>query len=157
MISWDGTRLVVVQRPSRMVWFGAVGLALAAPGWYALARESGTAWHAGGTLVLLSLAGALATLGARGYRRVDASDHRVRSDRWSGPATEVRIMTVRRETRGVSTRWGGGQLPVGTLFLGLAGGRTVDLVTLDGTALDGRAGRQLTAGLAALPYGRPPR
>lgn len=156
-IAWDGTRLLVVQRPSRLVWLGAVALALAAPGWYVLARDEGTAWHAGGTLLLAAFAGSLVTLGARGYRRVEAGAATVRADRLCVPASEVTVMTVRRETRRYSNQWGRGEETVTTLFVGLAGGRTVDLVTLDGTALDGGAGRDLAAGLTALPYGRPPR
>jgi hypothetical protein len=156
-VAWDGTRLFVVKRPSRLVWLGAALVALAAPGWYALARDEGTAWHAGGTLLLAAFAGSLVTLGVRGYRRVEASEAMVRADRLCVPAAEVKVMTVRRETRRYSNQWGRGEEVVGILFVGLAGGRTVDLVTLDGTALEGRAGRELSAGLTALPYGRPPR
>jgi hypothetical protein len=134
-----------------------VALALAAPGWYVLARDQGTAWHAGGTLLLAALAGSLVTVGVQGYRRVEASEAMVRADRLCVPASEVKVMTVRRETRRYSNQWGRGEETVTTLFVGLTGGRTVDLVTLDATALDGRRGRDLTAGLTALPYGRPPR
>lgn len=156
-ITWDGARLVVVQRASRTTWFGVVATAAMATGWYPLLRGAGVWLAAGGTVLGAALAVALIVFILRSYRRIEASDAGVRTRRWSVPASQVRILTVRRETSWMSTRWGRGYLPIVKLFVGLVGGRTVELVTIDGTALDGRAGQALAAGLAALPYGRPPR
>jgi hypothetical protein len=156
-ITWDGARLVVVQRPLRMVWFSAVVLCLTAPGWYALTRGVGIGWSLGGTAFLVAYAVALVWFGLQARGRVEASDQLVRSDRWCGAASQVRIMSVRREVRRYSNQWGRGQESIVTLFVGLVGGRTVDLVRFNGTALAGRAGRDLDAALSALPYGRAPR
>jgi len=125
--------------------------------WYPLLRGAGAWLAAGGTVLIAAIAVALIVSIVRAYRRIEASSEVVRTRRWSVPASQVRVLTVRRETSWISTRWGRGYLPVVKLFVGLVGGRTVELVTIDGTALDGRPGQALAAGLAALPYGRPPR
>jgi hypothetical protein len=159
-VTWDGTRLVVVQRAPRLAWLAVVALVGTAFGWcvLAVARDAAAGWGtAAGVVSLLALAVGWVVFIAQARRRVEASDRFVRARRWAVPATDVRVLTVRRGTRRVSTRWGRGDLPVATLFVGLVGGRTVDLVTVDGSVLDGPAGRALAAALAALPYGRPPR
>jgi hypothetical protein len=156
-ITWDGARLVVVQRASRTTWFGVVATAIMTVIWYPLLRGAGAWLAAGGTVLLAALGTAMIVFIVRSYRRIEASAEFVRTRRWSVPASQVRVLTVRRETSWMSTRWGRGYLPIVKLFVGLIGGRTIDLVTIDGTALDGRAGQALAAGLAALPYGRPPR
>lgn len=156
-ISWDGARLVVVQRASRTTWFGVVATATMAVAWYPLLRGAGAWLVAGGTVLCAALTVALTVAIVRSYRRVEASEEVVQTRRWSVPASQVRVLTVRRETSWVSTRWGRGCLPIVKLFVGLVGGRTVELMSIDGTALGGRAGQALAAGLAALPYGRPPR
>src|SRR5690349_8928486 len=152
VIAWDGTRLVIVQRV-RMAWFGpvaatalGVGLLVAA-GWDAAVPG----------VLLLVLAAALVSFEVWGYRRIEADERIVRAGRWSVAAAQVQVLTLRREIRFVTTWWGRGDLRFDTLFVGLVGGRSIDLVTIDGDVLDGRPGQRLAAALAALPYGRLPR
>jgi hypothetical protein len=157
-ITWDGTRLVVVQRAARMAWFGVAATTVMALGWYPLIRPAGGVWRAVvGTVLFAAVDVGLVAFNVWARRRVEASYQLVCVGKWSVPAARVRILTIRWETSWMSTRWGRGHMTVGKLFVGLVDGRTVDLVTIDGDVLDGRAGRRLAAGLAALPYGRPPR
>ena len=150
--------MVVVQRAGRMAWFGVVATTVMAVGWYPLVRPSGGVWLAVvGMLLIAAIDVGLVVFNVWARRRVEASYQLVRVGKWSVPVAQVRILTIRWETSWMSTRWGRGYVTVGKLFVGLVGGRTVELVTIDGDVLDGRAGRQLAAGLAALPYGRPPR
>src|SRR5947199_6435115 len=137
-ITWDSTWLVVVQRAARMAWFGVVATTVMAVGWYPLVRPAGGGWRAiAGTLLFAALAVGLVAFNVRARRRVEASCQLVRVGKWSVPVAQVRILTIRWETRWMSTRWGRGYVTVGKLFVGLVDGRTVDLVTIDGDVLDG--------------------
>lgn len=120
VITWDGTRLVIVQRV-RMAWFGTVAATalgeglLVAAGWDAAVAG----------VLLLVLAAALVAFEVWGYRRIEADERIVRAGRWSVAAAQVQVLTLRREIRFVTTRWGRGDLRFDTLFVGLVGGRTI--------------------------------
>ncbi len=101
VIAWDGTRLVIVQRV-RMAWFGTVAATalgvglLVAAGWDAAVAG----------VLLLVLAAALVAFEVWGYRRIEADERIVRAGRWSVAAAQVQVLTLRREIRFVTTRWG---------------------------------------------------
>jgi len=118
------------------------------------------AWLAAGALLLV-LATGLTVVFVRMRRDIKMTadgiwmTRRGRSEHI--PVGEVKRVTTRGELHWSSTQWGRGWMPVSILFLGLVGGRTVDLFHTPDAGLSRRSWRCLCEGLVALPYGRPPK